>query len=44
MWESGGPTADEGMPVMLAWSNLETGRVKEAAALLRTNPIPPPAG
>ena len=40
MWENGSPTADEGLPVMLAWCYLETGRVKEAAALLATNPIP----
>jgi Flp pilus assembly protein TadD len=40
MWESGSPIADEGMPVMLAWSYLETGKVKEAAPLLRFNPIP----
>ena len=40
MWEAGSPTADEGLPVMLAWSYLETGRVKEAAPLLSANPIP----
>jgi tetratricopeptide (TPR) repeat protein len=40
MWENGSPTADEGLPVMLAWCYLETGRVKEASALLATNPIP----
>jgi Flp pilus assembly protein TadD len=40
MWENGSPTADEGLPVMLAWCYLETGRVKEAAALLATNPVP----
>jgi tetratricopeptide (TPR) repeat protein len=40
MWENGGPTVDESLPVMLAWCYLETGRVKEAAALLATNPIP----
>jgi tetratricopeptide (TPR) repeat protein len=40
MWETGSPTADEGLPVMLAWCYLETGRVKEAAPLLRSNPIP----
>jgi tetratricopeptide (TPR) repeat protein len=44
MWDSGSPTADEGMQVMLAWSYLETGKIKEAAALLRTNPIPSAAG
>ena len=40
MWETGSPTADEGLPVMLAWCYLETGRVKEAAPLLGSNPIP----
>jgi tetratricopeptide (TPR) repeat protein len=40
MWETGSPTADEGLPVMLAWCYLETGREKDAAPLLRSNPIP----
>jgi tetratricopeptide (TPR) repeat protein len=40
MWESGSPTADEGLPVMLAWCDLETGRVKDATQLLASNPIP----
>jgi len=40
MWEAGSPTADEGLPVMLAWCYLETGRVKEAVPLLRPTPIP----
>jgi tetratricopeptide (TPR) repeat protein len=40
MWDSGSPVADEGIPVMLAWSYLETGKVKEAAPLLRFNPVP----
>jgi Flp pilus assembly protein TadD len=40
MWETGSPTADEGLPVMLAWCYLETGRLKEAAPLLADNPIP----
>jgi tetratricopeptide (TPR) repeat protein len=44
MWESGSPVADEGMPVMLAWCYLENGRPKDAAPLLRTNPIPSAAG
>ncbi len=44
MWDDGSPTADEGLPVMLAWCYLETGRVKEAAPLLRSNPIPSPNG
>jgi tetratricopeptide (TPR) repeat protein len=44
MRESGNPTPDEGLPVMLAWSYLETGRVKEAAPLLRWNPSLSDAG
>ena len=40
MWEPGSPTADEGLPVMLAWCYLQTGRVQEAAPLLASNPIP----
>ena len=44
MWETGSPTADEGLPVMLAWCYLETGRVKEAAPLLASNPLPPANG
>src|ERR1019366_9622292 len=40
MWENGSPTADEGLPVMLAWCYLETGRAKDAAPLLASNPIP----
>jgi tetratricopeptide (TPR) repeat protein len=43
MWDSGA-MLDEGLPVMLAWSYLQTGNVKEAAALLRANPIPPATG
>jgi len=37
MYDSGNPTADEGLPVLLAWADLETGRVQEAATLLRFN-------
>jgi tetratricopeptide (TPR) repeat protein len=44
MWETGSPTADEGLPIMLAWCYLETGKPKEAAALLRSNPVPPAGG
>jgi Tfp pilus assembly protein PilF len=39
-----GQSAGEGVPVLLAWTYLETGRAAEAAALLRFNPIPPSAG
>jgi len=35
---------DEGLPVLLAWTLLETGRYKEAAELLHSNPVPPAEG
>jgi len=38
MYDDGSPVTDEGLPVLLAWSDLETGHVPEAAALLRFNP------
>jgi hypothetical protein len=44
IYNSGAPADDEGLPVMLAWTYLETGHVQEAAALLRFNPIPTPTG
>jgi hypothetical protein len=44
IYNSGAPADDEGLPVMLAWTYLETGRDKEAAALLRFNPIPTSTG
>jgi hypothetical protein len=40
----GSSTVDDGLPVLLAWTFLETGKSKEAAALLRFNPIPPTSG
>jgi hypothetical protein len=39
-----GQSADAGLPVLLAWAYLETGRAADAAALLRFNPIPPAGG
>jgi hypothetical protein len=38
-WESGAPTADEGLPVVLAWTLLETGKAQDAAPLLKFNPV-----
>jgi tetratricopeptide (TPR) repeat protein len=38
MYASASPATDEGLPVLLAWTNLETGHVADAAALLRFNP------
>ena len=38
MYDTGSPAADEGIGVLLAWAYLETGRVAEAAPLLKPNP------
>jgi tetratricopeptide (TPR) repeat protein len=38
MYDSGSTLAGEGLPVLLAWADLETGHVQEAAALLQSNP------
>jgi tetratricopeptide (TPR) repeat protein len=43
MYETGTPGGEE-VPFLLAWCDLETGRAKEAAGLLRFNPIPPSSG
>ena len=45
LYHEGGRTPlEEGLPVLLAWTLLETGRYQEAAALLRSNPVPPETG
>jgi Flp pilus assembly protein TadD len=36
--------AEEGLPVLLGWAYLESGKSKEAAGLLRFNPIPASTG
>ena len=38
MYDGGTATADEGLPVLLAWADVEAGHIPEAAALLRFNP------
>ena len=40
----GSANGNEGFAVMLAWAYLETGKPKDAAALLRFNPLPSAAG
>jgi len=40
LYDGANPAADPGLPVMLAWTCLETGRANDAASLLRLNPIP----
>lgn len=44
MYTSGEGSSDEGLPVLLAECDLETGRTAEAAALLSRTPVPPLAG
>jgi tetratricopeptide (TPR) repeat protein len=44
LYGNGSANASENFGVMLAWAHLETGRSKEAAALLRFNPLPSAAG
>ena len=44
LFETTPPTADDILPLLLGWAYLETGRQREAANLLRFNPIPPASG
>jgi len=44
LYENTPPTADDILPLLLGWAELETGKQRDAAALLRFNPIPPPSG
>jgi Tfp pilus assembly protein PilF len=38
MYDNGNPTADEGLAVLLAWADVKTGHIAEAAGLLKANP------
>jgi tetratricopeptide (TPR) repeat protein len=40
LYDGANPSVDPSLPVMLAWTCLETGRADDAAPLLRFNPIP----
>jgi hypothetical protein len=44
LYDGRNPESDPSLPVMLAWASLETGRVNDAAPLLRLNPIPSISG
>jgi len=44
LFENISPTADDILPLLLGWADLETGKQREAAALLRFNPIPAASG
>jgi tetratricopeptide (TPR) repeat protein len=43
-YEHPAATNEEDLPWLLAWADLESGQPKEAASLLRFNPIPPSTG
>lgn len=43
-YNSGATLNGEGLPVLLGWALLENGRTREAADLLRLNPIPSESG
>ncbi|HUI82376.1 MAG TPA: hypothetical protein VLY24_30845 [Bryobacteraceae bacterium] len=44
LYEHTPPTADDILPILLGWAYLETGKLPDAAALLRFNPIPAASG
>jgi len=44
LYNSAGSSGNEGLPVLLAWAYLETGRQNDAAPLLEFNPVPPITG
>ena len=44
IYNNGEDPSDEGLPVLLAWCELETGRTAAAAAILARTPIPPANG
>ena len=44
IYDAGEQVDGEGLPVLLAWTYVETGRYQEAAPLLRDNPIPSVSG
>jgi len=44
MCDRGGPAVDDGLRYALAWADVETGRLKEAEPLLRSNPLPNASG
>ena len=44
LYDGANPSADQGLPVLLAWTCLETGRANDAAPLLRFNPLPSSSG
>jgi hypothetical protein len=38
MYDNGNPTSDDGLAVLLAWADVKTGHIAEAAELLKANP------
>ena len=44
LYDASGAASIEGLPVLLAWANVETGDFTAAARLLALTPVPPTAG
>ncbi|HEV3332269.1 MAG TPA: hypothetical protein VG096_14870 [Bryobacteraceae bacterium] len=44
LYQNTPPTADDLLPLLLGWAYLETGKQRDAGALLRFNPIPAASG
>ncbi|MCL5743042.1 MAG: hypothetical protein M1541_03800 [Acidobacteria bacterium] len=44
IYERSDPNSEGSLPVLLAWAYVESGRTSDGAGLLRTNPLPQPAG
>jgi Tfp pilus assembly protein PilF/TolB-like protein len=44
LYDATGITINEGLPVLLAWTHIESGNFDAAAPLLKLNPVPPHTG
>jgi hypothetical protein len=44
LYDATGAAINEGLPVLLAWTDIENGNPDAAAPLLKLNPVPPDAG
>ena len=44
LYDATGIAINEGLPVLLAWTHIESGNFEAAAPLLKLNPVPPHTG
>jgi hypothetical protein len=44
IYDATGIAVNEGLPVLLAWTHIESGDIDAAAPLLKLNPVPPHTG